>query len=770
MRRLSIVFLFLLLMSACSDSSGTPKPNGDDGLPDPEVTTLAAPNPDDVAVKFLDAWKDMDYASMYALLSPLAQDGLPEEVFVERYEYLRSTANITSVDYQIVSSLVISPQDAEVRYRLTLTSGVVGDIMRETCMDLKREGEAWRIAWTDGMILPELEGGNRLRMTTLTSTRANIYDRNGLALASEAAADEPNVAALWLQPNLIGDEDSEDTMLSALRRMFGLSDSDLIYQRYAAIRYTDYFTMLGTVPYSTYKNRGGEIAELDAVKVRLYSSRYYYGRGLTPFAGAAAPHAVGYASQIQEDELEELRALGYAGDEFVGRTGIEAVYEDELRGVPGGTLYFTDPEGNITDTIASRELQLPYAVYTTLDRDLQMAAQEAFVGEYYAGAIVVLERDTGAVLAMASSPGFDSNLFDFENPTVAYGNPFELLGNSPFEPYTNRATNGLYPPGSTFKIVTMAAALESGEYSANTMYDCQLEFMELYDRTGNPDDILVDWRKEKEWPPAGDITLVQGLEYSCNPYFYHIGLDLFDKGYTTAIPDMAAAFGLGQETGIEIGETEGLVPNPEWKLAEIGMEWGMHDPVNLAIGQGAMVVTPLQVARMVAAVGNGGTLYRPSLVLRVENADGEVRYEFSPEVQGELPVSPENLATIQQAMTNVVRVTTATAYRKFLGLNINIAGKTGTASTGRTEESHAWFVGYTFEERENLPDIAIVVVLDFAGEGSDIAAPVFRRIVETYFRGQPQSLYPWEARIGVPKTETPEPEEGEETEATPEPE
>ncbi len=757
-------------MSACSDSSGTPKPNGDDGLPDPEVTTLAAPNPDDVAVKFLDAWKDMDYASMYALLSPLAQDGLPEEVFVERYEYLRSTANITSVDYQIVSSLVISPQDAEVRYRLTLTSGVVGDIMRETCMDLKREGEAWRIAWTDGMILPELEGGNRLRMTTLTSTRANIYDRNGLALASEAAADEPNVAALWLQPNLIGDEDSEDTMLSALRRMFGLSDSDLIYQRYAAIRYTDYFTMLGTVPYSTYKNRGGEIAELDAVKVRLYSSRYYYGRGLTPFAGAAAPHAVGYASQIQEDELEELRALGYAGDEFVGRTGIEAVYEDELRGVPGGTLYFTDPEGNITDTIASRELQLPYAVYTTLDRDLQMAAQEAFVGEYYAGAIVVLERDTGAVLAMASSPGFDSNLFDFENPTVAYGNPFELLGNSPFEPYTNRATNGLYPPGSTFKIVTMAAALESGEYSANTMYDCQLEFMELYDRTGNPDDILVDWRKEKEWPPAGDITLVQGLEYSCNPYFYHIGLDLFDKGYTTAIPDMAAAFGLGQETGIEIGETEGLVPNPEWKLAEIGMEWGMHDPVNLAIGQGAMVVTPLQVARMVAAVGNGGTLYRPSLVLRVENADGEVRYEFSPEVQGELPVSPENLATIQQAMTNVVRVTTATAYRKFLGLNINIAGKTGTASTGRTEESHAWFVGYTFEERENLPDIAIVVVLDFAGEGSDIAAPVFRRIVETYFRGQPQSLYPWEARIGVPKTETPEPEEGEETEATPEPE
>jgi cell division protein FtsI/penicillin-binding protein 2 len=156
-------------------------------------------------------------------------------------------------------------------------------------------------------------------------------------------------------------------------------------------------------------------------------------------------------------------------------------------------------------------------------------------------------------------------------------------------------------------------------------------------------------------------------------------------------------------------------------------------------------------------------------VLRVENADGDVRYEFAPEAQSELPVSPENLAVIQQAMTNVVRVTTATAYRKFLGLSVNIAGKTGTATTaGEGDNPHAWFVGYTFEGREDKPDIAIAVVLDYRGEGSDWAAPVFRRIVETYFRGQAQSLYPWEARIGVPKTATPEPEEGEAT-ATPEP-
>lgn len=763
MRRFSLVFLFVLLVNACSNPTGTNTPGGNSDLPDPQVTTLTAPNPDEAAKRFLNAWVAQDYASMYTMLSPLTSDGLSLEAFEEAYKYVRQTARISKVDYQIVSSLVISPQEAEVRYRLTLTSAVVGEVVREARMDLKRENDDWQVAWTRAMILPELEGGNKLRMTTLTSKRANIYDRNGQAFASEATADEPNVAALWLQPNLIGDEDAEDSMLSTLRRMFGLADTDLIYERYAPVRYTDYFTLLGTVPYDVYEKYGGVIAELDAVLVRLYGARYYHGEGLTPFAGGAAPHIVGYVSQIQEEELETYKALGYGGDEFIGRVGLEAAFEDELRGVPGGTLYLTDPEGNITQPIASREAQLPYAVYTNLDRDLQTVAQEAIT--YFSGAIVVLERDTGAVLAMASSPGFDPNLFNPENPNAWDGNAWRQLAENPNEPYTNRAVNGIYPPGSVFKIVTMAAALESGEFKANTMYDCQHEFTEL------PGVILYDWRYEKEWPPAGEINLIQGLEYSCNPYFWHIGLDLYNKGFQTAIPDMAAGFGLGQETGIEIGDDAGLMPNPEWKLAEVGEGWGPQDPLQLAIGQGAMLVTPLQVARYVAAVGNGGTLYRPSLVMRIESVEGDVSYEFAPEVQGQLPVSQENLGIIQQAMVNVVRISTATAYRKFLGLSTSVAGKTGTATTaGVGDNPHAWFVGYTYEEREDKPDIAIAVVLDYAGEGSDFAAPVFRRMVEAYFRGKPQSLYPWEARIGVPKTETPEPEEGEETEATPEPE
>ena len=185
--------------------------------------------------------------------------------------------------------------------------------------------------------------------------------------------------------------------------------------------------------------------------------------------------------------------------------------------------------------------------------------------------------------------------------------------------------------------------------------------------------------------------------------------------------------------------------------------------MQLAIGQSVLLVTPLQVARYAAAIGNGGTLYRPQLVLKIQNAEGEILREFTADPQAQLPVSPENLAAIQEAMVNVVEKSGATAYRKFLGLNLNVAGKTGTAST--EGDPHAWFAGYSYEEREDKPDIAIAVILENQGEGSDWAAPVFRRIIETYFKGRPLTLYPWESRIWVERT----PEPDEEADETPSP-
>jgi penicillin-binding protein 2 len=727
-------------------------------LPDPAETTDSAPNPDDTARQFLDAWVLGDYATMYQRLSGLTQDDLSLEAFSEHYQDIMRSAAITSLDYQVVSSLIISPQRAEVRFRITLTSAAVGDIIRENRMDLTRlAGEPWRIAWTEAVILPELEGGNGLSLAPVTPTRANIYDRNNRAFAAEATADQPNAAALWIVPNQIGDEEAEETMLSTLRRLFDLAIVDPILERYDAFRNTDFYTPLGVVPYDDYFTVGGLLGSLGGVQVSWYSTRYYQGSGLTPFGGGAAPHAVGYVSQIQEAELDDYLARGYQGDEFVGRIGIERAFENELRGVPGGTLYLTDSSGQALQVLTSRETQPPYAIYTTLDRDLQQIAQLSIAN--YTGAVVVLERDTGAVMAMASSPGFDPNLFDFQNPNGPNG-AFQSL-NVANQPYVNRAIQGLYPPGSVFKVITMAAAIESGKYSADTIYNCPLIWTEI------PGLELYDWRFEKEKPAAGEITLQQGLEYSCNPWFYHIGLGLFNEDLPTAISDMAIGFGLGQNTGIEIGDEAGTVPGPETKLERLGEEWNFRDPVQLAIGQSFLEVTPLQIARMYAALGNGGTLLQPQLIGSIQNAEGEVIQTFEPIVQGQLPIGENTLAAIQQGMINVMEKSYATAYRRFLGLNLNVAGKTGTATTGEFTESHAWFAGYTYEERDDLPDIAIAVILENQGEGSDWGAPIFRRLVETHFKGRPLQLFPWEARLWVERTPEPEGEEG--AEETPAP-
>jgi len=186
----------------------------------------------------------------------------------------------------------------------------------------------------------------------------------------------------------------------------------------------------------------------------------------------------------------------------------------------------------------------------------------------------------------------------------------------------------------------------------------------------------------------------------------------------------------------------------------------------LAIGQASMGVTPLQVARFIAAVGNGGTLYQPQMVETIQTAEGVVSRQLAVVEKGRLPVSTENLAFIQQAMTQVVREPKGTAYRRFLGLNIDLAGKTGSATSGEGTESHAWFAGYTFRNEPEKPDIAVVVLAEYQGEGSEWAAPIFRRVVESYFFGRPFTLYPWESQIGLTRTPTPE---GGEATATPSP-
>lgn len=728
------ILIIAISLQACSQSTPAPTPTPTATQPEelksPAARTTSVPDARLAAQAYLDAWVAEDYPGMYGMLTSLSQAAISAEDFEKFYRSIANEAALSSIQYAILSSLVMNPTSAQVGYRVTLSSILVGDLERETVMQLTLERGQWRVQWDETLVMPELANGNYLGMERYIPARANIYDRFGHALVAPADA-----TAIGLRPALI-DEEQVDALYAVLTRLTGMS-ADEIQATYADFPPgADWYVPLGEAPASEVETRFGDLSGFSGLVLNYSRWRYY-------FAGGVAAHLLGYVSPIQAGQEDQYLRQGYRIDERVGQSGLEAWGEKYLSGTRGGALYLFNSQNQIVTKLAEKQAGPAEAIYTTLDRDFQAQVQRAIEG--FRGAIVVLERDTGRVLAMASSPTFDPNAFEPNN--YNYSAQLAEIYENPYNPLVNRATQGQYPLGSVFKIITMAAALESGRFTPESTYQCGYFFTEL------PGLQLNDWTydhylEDGETIPSGLLTLPEGLIRSCNPWFWHIGLDLYVNDLTTAVSEMARGFGLGKPTGIEgVEEEAGNIPDPGSEV----------DATNLAIGQGDTLVTPLQVAAFTAALGNGGTLYRPQVIEKIQPPEGAPRFEFKPQINGTLPISPETLKVIQEAMRGVVasRNPFGTAWHRFTGLDIPVAGKTGTAQSG-SGRPHAWFAGYTFAERENQPDIAIAVVVENIGEGSDYAAPIFRRVVELYFYDRPAKLYPWESSFYV--VATPEPE------------
>lgn len=726
--RLINFFLIALILTGCASAGqgGSSLFATSTPLPPPQVAVTPAPDAQSAVTAFFEALKNDDYEVMYAMLSNASKQALTLEDFSKRWNDALNNMSASSFDVSVLSSTV-SPFNAEAKYSITYTTALAGVIQRESVMRLVNEDNNWKVQWDDGLILPDLAGGNLLAMEYDTPARGDIYDRNGLPIVTRADA-----FAFGIQTDII-DFETIGALTGELGRLCGF-DPLAIQDQIDAAGPGWYLPMCEGTREEAQRllsiNPGGLV-------ISEYESRYY-------FRGGLAPQAVGYTLAISEGQLNEYKRRGYSGAERIGYDGVEQWAEDYLAGQHGGTLRVVSPSGQILSTLGSSEPAPADSVYLTIDSNMQFYAQSAL--EFFRGAVVVMEVDTGRVIAMASSPDFDPNYFEANNPNnLGLG---ELLNDSR-SPTLNRAAQGQYPLGSVFKIITMAAGLESGLYLKDTPYDCQYEFTEVQGFT------LTDWTytncqeaiargeacNTARTRPGGLLTLQEGLMRSCNPYFWHIGNDLYTNWQRpNDIANMARGFGLGSPTGIQqIPESPGQISDPQSQI----------DAVNQSIGQGDMLVTPLQVARFIAAIANGGTLYRPQIVEKIQPVDGAADLVFKPEANGTLPVRTENLDVIREAMF-MVTGPNGTARADIRGLQFSVAGKTGTAESSNGLP-HAWFAGFTDNEANTgLPDIAIAVIVENIGQGSDYGVPIFRALVETYYYGAPQrQFYDW-GQIGLP--------------------
>ena len=729
MKKYLLLLLFFVLLVAC----------GADGLIPPiqdssELVTLTplptnTPHPTEIptsddangfGLAFYRAWELGDYLGMYSLLSPSSQALVDNLSFVARYEEAMKTATVTNISTQALGTLQ-DGNTAQMQVRVTWQTAAVGTIIREYTVPLAFEDGRWGIVWDEGLILPEMAGGNTLVMQQRIPARANIYDVNGKALAYQG-----NILTLGVIPGQIEDEPA---MLAALSPMLNQTPEEI--KEIYAPALPDWYWPIGDVTEATMQQYGPSIqpfigkglAEPKPRLARLFSD------------SNAAPHLIGYTGYIPAEQLTEYQAQGFAGDELVGLAGLERWGEDYLNGERGGTLTVIGPNGQYVGTVQEQEPKQARSVYSTLDLDFQTAVEQALneaitsLGYVQAGAAVVLDVNTGKILAMASYPSYDPRIFDpfAQDSAVALGAAF----NDPNRPLLNRPAQGVYPAGSTFKIVTFTAAVNSGLYTPDTYYTSTGIWTRLGDQFAK-----VDWREGGH----GTITLKQAIVVSCNSCFYDAAFEM-DAVDPNFFPDTAKQFGLGQSTGaVGLVEASGNIPSPAWKLEVKGEGWVRGDAVNMGIGQGDVQVTPLQMANIMAAIANGGTLYRPTLVDRIGAGAGAPEEPFPTQINGEIPLSPENLAIMQESLWKVANDPNGTATHRFIGLPIQVAGKTGTAEAP-PGNSHAWFVGYAPADR---PEIAIAVILEHGGEGSEVSAPLFRRIVELYYGITPVAPFPWQ--------------------------
>ena len=570
---------------------------------------------------------------------------------------------------------------------------------------------------------------NRTRTVMEEAPRGVIYDRNGTVLVENRGGLSVGLLAMDMpDPEKKAFEFGNE--ISSLAQLLGMSKGDVLkgYQAAARDPYITY-VLQEDVPENTVVAYLKEhSADFPGVIVQTAFLREYPNRAL-------ASHVLGYVGEIRANDIDQQAFLSLKAGAHVGLDGVERQYDSYLRGTDGWKTVEVDAAGNPKRIVDDYPAVPGNNLFLTIDSNLQKVAQEALVEGIQrahasgfvnaaGGAVVAMNPQNGEILAMASYPDYD--------PSVWVGGisntDFQELNNDPNAPLFNRALNGLYPAGSTFKPFVASVALNTGVITVDQTFDCTGKFS----------------LKGQTWKDSGgahgNVNVVQAIEQSCDVFFYNVGYLMWQQQSAPLQNGLRSfGFGLKDGTGVDLpGETDKTrVPDRTWKrlTGQTAEEqaWKPGDEINLAIGQGDLLVTPLQLAVACSAIANNGTVWVPHVGLQITDASGRVIRPFQSEVRNNLEISSTILKAVRRGMRLVTSDPNGTAYEAFQDFPVSVGGKTGTAQVNPRDD-YALFMGYAPADGTTDPQIVVVAIIEQGGHGSSVAAPVVRRVMQAYFK------------------------------------
>ena len=719
MPRLALVSILLLFsLTACQSQ-------GEAAI---QLATAQPATPSDLdsagaaARRFLDAWAQGDLDEMHSLLTYRNQELTPIDEFRAVYQNARDRLTLERIEYA-PTNLSGEGRVLAFQYDMTFHTRALGsfvDAKRVLRLVMDPQVDSWRVAWSLADIFAEMGEGARLVFEAQVPSRANIYDRDGAVLADQngrmarVLADNGRIPDRAVCFKILAD--TFETTVAEIKDLFDVRSG------------ANWIVDAGLIEPDVYIQNNELMKVYCGAEFRQMPTRRYA-------QGELLPHVIGHVGYPDAEQIPALEAVGFNAETIIGKGGVEASMNDALAGRPGGRLSLIAPDGRRLRALSEVRSQVPESLWLTIDAGLQAEIArllaEAYKNEAWAdgskgAAVIIMDVNKGDILAMVSYPGYDNNVL---NPFPSVGRAeaekvLRAIAEDERKPLINRAAQGVYATGSVMKGLTAIAALESGVYDEATQYNCTGTW-------ANGADIRYDWLRGGH----GLMSAQTGITNSCNPFFYEAGFRLNAKD-PWLLPSFGRLLGLGQLTGIvEAPDVAGTIPTPDNVIRFTGLPWSYSHAVNLSIGQGEVQATPLQMARLYAAIANGGYVLRPQLVRERGILD-----QRSPvarrDVMVDAQLDPANLAIIRRGLCDVVQSYSGTAAHQFYTsplLDVGVCGKTGTAQVlGEDEPPHSWFIAYAPAKE---PQIVIVTMVENAGEGSAVAAPLTRDILEFYYFG-----------------------------------